>query len=83
MELGRHGLALIVCLVVFVFEVSACLVGEVTFSLVDLEMMRRDSVGFMIGLRCLVDVDVDLILCFLISIVCSWLAACDIILRIF
>ena len=76
-------MALILCLVVFVFEVSACLVGEVTFSLVGLEVMRRDSVDFMIGLRCLVDADCDLILCFLISIVCCGARARDIISRIF
>ena len=48
-----------------------------------LEVNRCRSVGFMMGCCCLVDVDVDLILCFLISIVSLWLAACDIILRIF
>ena len=83
MEIGRHGLALKVCLVVFHSNMYGCLVGEVTFSLEQLLMMRRDSVGFMIGLRCLVDVDCDLILCFLIWIVCCGAKACDIILRIF
>ena len=78
-----HGLALIVCLVVFDLKVYGCLVGEVTFSLEQLLMMRRHSVGFLIGLRCLDDVDVDLILCFLIWIVCCGARTRDIILRIF
>ena len=76
-------MALIVCLVVFVSNMYACLVGEVVFSLLGLTMMRRLSVGFMIACCCLVVVDVDLILCFLISIVCCGARACDIILRIF
>ena len=64
MQIGRHGLTLIVCLVVLDLKMYGCLVGEVVFSLVGLEVMRRLNVGFMIGLRCLVDVDVDLIPCF-------------------
>ena len=76
-------MALTLCLVVFDLKVYGCLVGEVTFSLMGLMMMRRLNVDFMIGLHCLIDVDVDLILCFLISIVCCGTRACDIILRIF
>ena len=76
-------LALIVCLVVFDLKVYGCLVGEVTFSLEQPSMIRRLSVGLVIGLRCLDDVDCDLILCFLISIVCCGTRARDIILRIF
>jgi len=81
--MSGYALALIVCLVVFVFEVSACLVGEVVFSLGQPLMIRRDSVGLVIGLHYLDDGDDDLILCFLIWIVCCGTRACDIILRIF
>ena len=72
-----------ICLVVFDFGMYGCLVGEVVFSLGQLLMMRRDSVCFVIGLRCWVVVDVDLILCVLISMVCCGARARDIILRIF
>ena len=81
--MSRHALALTLCLVVFDSKMYGCLVGEVTFSLEQLLMMRRDSVGFVIGLRCWVVVDVDLILGVLISMVCCGARARDIILRIF
>ena len=83
MQIGHYGLALIVCLVVFDLKVHACLVGEVVFSLGQLLMMRRHSVDLMIACCCLVFVDDDLILCFLISIVCCGARTRDIISRIF
>ena len=53
------------------------------FSRGGIEVNRCCSVDFMIGLRCLVHVDDDLILFFLISIVCCGARVRDIILRIF
>ena len=69
MQIGAWCCGLKVCLVVFVSEVFACLVGEVTFSLEQLLMMRRDSVGFVIALCCLIGMNDALMFCSLISMV--------------
>ena len=81
--MSRDPLALKVCLVVFDSNIYGCLVGEVVFSRGESEVLGSDVVDFMIGLRCVVVVDCDLILCFLISIVCCGGRTRDIILRIF
>ena len=79
----RHGLALKVCLAVFDLKMFAYLVGEVFFSLEQLLMMRRDSVGLMIALCCLIGMNDALMFCSLISMVSSRLIGWDLFSRIF
>ena len=79
----RHGLALKVCLAVFDLKMFAYLVGEVFFSLEQLLMMRRDSVGLMIALCCLIGMNDALMFCSLISMVSSRLIGWELVFEDF